>query len=356
MKAFLDKLKEGWGKVCAFFKNLFKKETRKKIKKWCLENRRYCYAAILVLVLIIVLVSCTAINGKKKSQKSLSALLADFEIDTEYETDAFADVNEVVTNYLTAYVAADFDALDAVATPVSDKEKSYISTVANYMETFSDLKCYTLKGLTEDSFIVLAGYEIKFNGIDTTAPSLTLLYVEKNDEGNYYVNNLYCEYNWEHQENEIAPEVAAVIWMAKGTDAVTKLVNEQSTAYYEAVASDESLYILTNSTLPKDLYEWAKKNIESTEDSTEASTEVSTEETTEATTEQTPEAQAPEVKVKVTVKKVNVRASASKSGKKLGEATKDSEYTKLGEENEFTKIDYNGTTGYIASDYVEVVQ
>ena len=62
-----------------------------------------------------------------------------------------------------------------------------------------------------------------------------------------------------------------------------------------------------------------------------------------------------EVKVKVNIKSVKVREKASTSSDVIAGAEKGDTFTKLGEKDGWTEIDYNGKTGYIKSDYVDEV-
>jgi uncharacterized protein YgiM (DUF1202 family) len=61
------------------------------------------------------------------------------------------------------------------------------------------------------------------------------------------------------------------------------------------------------------------------------------------------------VKVKITSDSVNVRESASTSSDILGKARKDETYTELDDLDGWFAISFNGTTGYVKSDYVTEV-
>jgi len=49
---------------------------------------------------------------------------------------------------------------------------------------------------------------------------------------------------------------------------------------------------------------------------------------------------------------VNVRSGAGTSNSKIGSLTKGQEIVKIGEENGWTKIEFNGSTGYVKSEYL----
>ena len=81
----------------------------------------------------------------------------------------------------------------------------------------------------------------------------------------------------------------------------------------------------------------------------------------DAVADETPADDAPaadenkEVRVKVNIKSVKVREKASTSSDVIAGAEKGDTFTKLGETDGWTKIDYNGKIGYIKSDYVDEV-
>ena len=49
-------------------------------------------------------------------------------------------------------------------------------------------------------YLVSVSMEIKFTGVDTTAPGLDFFYVRTNDDGTLYIDNLYSQYNLANQE------------------------------------------------------------------------------------------------------------------------------------------------------------
>ena len=59
--------------------------------------------------------------------------------DAEFEIDAYSEINEIIQEYFDAYVVADFDRLEAVATPISDMEKSYITAMSPFYEEYQNI-------------------------------------------------------------------------------------------------------------------------------------------------------------------------------------------------------------------------
>ena len=427
-------MKEFFNKI----KSFFKKEKIKKVTDWCIKNRRFFFAAFLFIALVVVLYACTGPNAKKNAKDNAAdggqtstenGAAADFTLDPDFEKDAHADVNELITSYFAAYASADIDALEAIASPISDNEKSYIRVFSAYIESYENISCYTKSGLTDNSYLVSAYFDLKFYGVETMAPGLDFFYVETKDDGSLYINNLYSPYNLNRTENTLDPNVYAVILQYGQQEDAIALRDQVKSAYSEAVASDVDLATMLSTTIPNAMTAWMESVItpaENTEagetqtdepaagdgsdtsaDSTDAADGgsnapadsgdaadnggdapaengdtadgggVAPAENGDAvdnggdapaddaavadtpvdnTSDETPAVnENKEVKVKVNIKSVKVREKASISSDVIAGAEKGDTFTKLGEKDGWTKIDYNGKTGYIKSDYVDEV-
>ena len=413
-------MKEFFNKI----KSFFKKEKIKKVTDWCIKNRRFFFAAFLFIALVVVLYACTGPNAKKNAKDNAAdggqastenGAAADFTLDPDFEKDAHADVNELITSYFAAYASADIDALEAIASPISDNEKSYIRVFSTYIESYENISCYTKSGLTDNSYLVSAYFDLKFYGVETMAPGLDFFYVETKDDGSLYINNLYSPYNLNRTENTLDPNVYAVILQFGQQEDAIALRDQVKSAYSEAVASDVDLATMLSTTIPNAMTAWMESVItpaENTEagetqtdepaagdgsdtsaDSTDAADggsnapadngdtadgggdvpadngdaadngdDAPADDATVAdtpvdnTSDETPAVnENKEVKVKVNIKSVKVREKASTSSDVIAGAEKGDTFTKLGEKDGWTKIDYNGKTGYIKSDYVDEV-
>ena len=425
-------MKEFFNKI----KSFFKKEKIKKVTDWCIKNRRFFFAAFLFIALVVVLYACTGTNAKKNAKDNAAdggqtstenGAAADFTLDPDFEKDAHADVNELITSYFAAYASADIDALEAIASPISDNEKSYIRVFSAYIESYENISCYTKSGLTDNSYLVSAYFDLKFYGVETMAPGLDFFYVETKDDGSLYINNLYSPYNLNRTENTLDPNVYAVILQFGQQEDTIALRNQVKSAYSEAVASDVDLATMLSTTIPNAMTAWMESVItpaENTEagetqtdepaagdgsdtsaDSTDAAAGGSNapadsgdaadnggdapadngdaadgggdapaengdaadnggdapaddaavaDTPVDNTSDETP-AVNENKEVKVNIKSVKVREKASTSSDVIAGAEKGDTFTKLGEKDGWTKIDYNGKTGYIKSDYVDEV-
>mgnify|MGYP004644265569 FL=1 len=427
-------MKEFFNKI----KSFFKKEKIKKVTDWCIKNRRFFFAAFLFIALVVVLYACTGPNVKKNAKDNAAdggqtstenGAMADFTLDPDFEKDAHADVNELITSYFAAYASADIDALEAIASPISDNEKSYIRVFSAYIESYENISCYTKSGLTDNSYLVSAYFDLKFYGVETMAPGLDFFYVETKDDGSLYINNLYSPYNLNRTENTLDPNVYAVILQFGQQEDAIALRDQVKSAYSEAVASDVDLATMLSTTIPNAMTAWMESVITPAENTEAGETQTdepaagdgsdTSADSTDAadggsnapadngdaadnggdapvdngdaadngddapadngdaadngddapaddaavadtpvdnTSDETPAVnENKEVKVKVNIKSVKVREEASTSSDVIAGAEKGDTFTKLGEKDGWTKIDYNGKTGYIKSDYVDEV-
>ncbi len=389
MKDFLDKVKKVFGeKVVPALKKFGAKvkELLAKVKPFVVEkaipfvkeNKRYFATAGLFICLVLVLIFFTGetFNSKRMAKINSKEVSGQkYEPDAEFEVDAYPEVNKLITDYFAAYVSADFTTLETLAKPVSEMEKSYINTMSQFYEEYRNIKCYTKHGLSKDSYIVSACFDIKFAGHDLTAPSMVLFYVQTAEDGSLYINNLYSDFNMYYSETPISKDVYTALIKYTTQDDYIEIYSEVEKAFNELIKENTDVYQLTKRTIPAVRQQWEDSvYYVEREEETEATETVTPEETPESQeAESTPESEpesAPEEpesepeqedevdKVKCLKNDVNVRAKASASGSRLGKANKDNEFVKLGVEedengDEWTKIQFtDDEAGYIKSEFV----
>lgn len=356
-----DKIKEKtrpvWEKVAAFVK----------------EQKRYLGVAGLFAVMIVVLIFFTGsefnadriakINSKEVSGEA-------YVPDAEFEVDAYPEVNNLIKDYFDAYVVADFVTLEKLVTPLSDMEKSYITVMSQFYEQYQNIKCYTKHGLSKDSFIVSACFDIKFANQEVTAPSMVLFYVQTNEDGELYINNLYSDFNMKYAELAINKNVYTALKKYTTQDDYLELFNEVESAFTKLIKENNQIYQLTKRMIPATRQTWEDTvyYVESTE--TESGTEVTEVETTTPEPAPEPEPQpepAPEPEPQPVVQKVqivgvsrnvNIRAAADPNSADIGDAHNGDVFVKLGEEpgadgKVWIKVQFNGEqVGYIRSDFL----
>ena len=359
---------------------------------------KYKKYVITLGLFAMVMVTLYFFTGEDYIAKRLEAINnrpvsgEDYVPDKNFEIDAYEEVNELISNYFEAYVNADFDTLTQIAKPMSEMEQSYIDVMTQYYEEFRNIKCYTKHGLSKNSFIVSAYYEIKFVDIEELAPSLVLFYVQTNEDGELYINNLYSDFNRRYRENVVNKDVNTAFIKYTTQDDYIALHHQVDNAFKELIMENGDIYILTKRTIPALRQEWEDTvyYVHNDEPESETGTEPdsgwidgvepgttgtptdSQEPATTApvtpepsTTEPTPsetESQEPAVeRVKVLMNNVNVRKNATTSSSSLGKVDKGEIFevkervTGSNDGKIWVKIDYNGKTGYIRSDFLEEV-
>ena len=359
---------------------------------------KYKKYVITLGLFAMVMVTLYFFTGEDYIAKRLEAINnrpvsgEDYVPDKNFEIDAYEEVNELISNYFEAYVNADFDTLTQIAKPMSEMEQSYIDVMTQYYEEFRNIKCYTKHGLSKNSFIVSAYYEIKFVDIEELAPSLVLFYVQTNEDGELYINNLYSDFNRRYRENVVNKDVNTAFIKYTTQDDYIALHHQVDNAFKELIMENEDIYILTKRTIPALRQEWEDTiyYVHNDEPESETGTEpdsgwidgvepgttgtstdsqepvttapVTQEPSTTEPTPSEPESQEPVIeRVKVLSNNVNVRKEADTSSSSLGKVDKGEIFevkervTGSSDGKVWVKIDYKGKTGYIRSDFLEEV-
>ena len=316
------------------------------------EHIRYFAAGALVVVLVIVLAMCAKPKGSD-SDVVVNATESTQATEEAYQVDANENINALITQYYTAYAAGDVTTLSSIATPISANEQSYIGLFSQYVDEYQNIKCYTKTGLDENSYLVSVSMEIKFTGVDTTAPGLDFFYVRTNDDGSLYIDNLYSQYNLANQENALDTSIQNLIGQFESESDVMALQSEVQTRYDEALAADENLTNMIQTTIPAAIKDWVSQMAaQAATEQTEAA-----EATEQPETEQPQETEQQEEIIQqtdtlATKDRVNVRAAADVESEKLGTLDQGTVVTRTAIAGDWSVIDYNGTEGYVKNEFL----
>ena len=316
------------------------------------EHIRYFAAGALVVVLVIVLAMCAKPKGSD-SDVVVNATESTQATEEAYQVDANENINALITQYYTAYAAGDVTTLSSIATPISANEQSYIGLFSQYVDEYQNIKCYTKTGLDENSYLVSVSMEIKFTGVDTTAPGLDFFYVRTNDDGSLYIDNLYSQYNLANQENALDTSIQNLIGQFESESDVMALQSEVQTRYDEALAADENLTNMIQTTIPAAIKDWVSQMAaQAVTEQTEAA-----EATEQPETEQPQETEQQEEIIQQTdtlaaKDRVNVRAAADVESEKLGTLDQGTVVTRTAIAGDWSVIDYNGTAGYVKNEFL----
>ena len=374
-----------------------------KAKDFLNKYKRYLGAAVLLIAFVIVLVNCTGPkNNTKDTQAGTEAVntqQTEYALKGNLEKNASQELVDLFTNYYNAYASGDTETLEQFVSPLSDNEKSYIGALSDYYEKYENVTCYSMPGATDDSYLVSTIYDLKFYEIDTPAPGMDFFYVERDGKGNLYINNVYSSYNFNFLENELDANLYSMILNYEKSDDVKALQSQVQTKYDEAVASDDKLANMVGGTLRNVISNWKDSVADIQADDTQSGTEVDNTQAADTTqtedtqqddpkqedTQTTDESKKDDSKTddtktddskkdntktddskkdntkkktgKVKTKDIcNVRAKASKDAEVLGKVDIGVKLKKLGTSGEWTKVKFQGQTGYIKSDLLKEVK
>lgn len=101
--------------------------------------------------------------------------------------DAYPEINELITEYYTAMMNFDMDAMEGLVSDISRVDQNLIRAKLAYMESISNIICYTVEGPIEGTFRVYVYYDLQLQGISTLAPALSAMYVTMSSDGNYVI-------------------------------------------------------------------------------------------------------------------------------------------------------------------------
>jgi len=314
-------------------------------KEFIAKHYRYFIIGGLFLALIIVLIVIWSKNSKKKAgEEAEVSAIPELETSVEvpkdkYEEDAYADVNTLVKSYLDAMSIGDTQTMASLSSSMSNDMKAFYEAQAKYVGNYSNYHVYTKVGPKENSYFLLATYDLVINGQADTLPALLSLYVCKNDTGALYVNS----------ESISSDEEAYILELVAQKD-FAELIDKIELDYNAKLDANANLASAANALkeeINKDAQQILAAKQQEELEAAAASEALAQQEAMEAASS----------KVKANADNVNIRASASTDADILGKTSTGDTYTRYEEmENGWSKIDYNGKEAYIKSDYLDPIE
>lgn len=354
----------------------------KKIVDFCGKNIRYIAAGVILIILVIVLaVTVAGTNKDKKGQEEGSGTEEqipqddgnDQEAEKENKTEEFAvdavpEINTLMQGYYTAYASGDTAALEAYVTPLTDLEKNYIGIMSQYATGYENIHCYTKKGLAEGEYAVSVTSDMRFEGIENTAPGLSFFYIRTNESGAYYIDNVYSPFNLEKREVTLDSQMESFIADYEAQADVAKLASDTQVKYEAALTADESLNTMITQTIPQALRDGSSSQPEEPQNPEEGSQEPKdgqAEEPKEPEKSQDDGSQEPEdgqqepeagqntSETVYAVDNINIRKEAREDSDKVGSALIGQSFTRTGTtEDGWSAIEFDGGKAYIKSEYL----
>lgn len=304
--------------------------------------------------------------------------------DDSQQPESHPEITELVSTYYNSYAAGDLDKLSQLAKYLSDMEKDYIKMMNEHVESYDNVSCMVETGRTEDEYIVLASYDMKLAGVEGSLPGINIFYVQTNKQGELYINNRYSSFNREIKEQKTKKKILNLITEFENSEEVQKLQLEIQAKYDKTMEGSDELQKRMNE-VTEAILKW-KENYSAPEPEEPKEEEQKPEEPKQE--EQKPEEQpaddsasendsseadasadsssqddssddgessginyVPEGKVLTANNGYNVRSSMSETAELLGTtAVGDSIKVILSYAEGWTKVEWNGTTGYIRTD------
>ncbi len=320
----------------------------------------------------------------------------------------------LANTYCDTLVSGDVNTYTSIMDQVSEEDKIRLQKKAEYIEYINNRIVYDQPGPSAGIYIVYVYYEVKFSGVETRAPGLVTIYACTREDGSLYISN--SDYWDENTKNYVVQAIAqnqeigdffdrvkVAYKEATGKDvALASFMNNLNTilddavaaAAAEAAAPAEPAETAQETTSNETVTTTDKVNVRASDSETAdklGQVESGTKLTRYATLDngwskidyngqeayikseflQADGGAAPAAdggdaqpaestssstgKGMVTAKEsVRVRASASTDAEVLGQLFTSEHCTLLEEQGEWCKVDYNGKTGYVKTEFVTI--
>ena len=308
------------------------------------DNKRLLMPIILGVAVIITVVVALSANHRAAKQSGTEENVTPEEIyeipEVAMEEDAYPEINKVIDTYYKASAEGDKETVQAVYKGLDDTEILKAVSVSKYIEEYKIIKVYTKPGPVEGSYIAYVYNEVKLYDYDKPVPGLDSMIIYTADDGSYYINGDVAD----------TTELEYIKRLNVQAD-VIDLNNKIASQYNEMVKGDEELAKLINE---------MKQGIQIAVGEALASAESATvqeDSAAEATSEEKPEE--PKTVTTYTIKAtdvINIRSSDSETAEVLDKTEKGQEFKQLEAlANGWSKIEYNGKTAYVKTEFFEVV-
>lgn len=108
------------------------------------------------------------------------------------EEEKYPEISDVIKNYLNAFlIEDDTKRAETIAQYVGNLyDINSVKSKSSYVSGYSEVECYTKNGPYENTYVVYAYYHMGLKNIETTVPSVDILYVVRDVKtGNVYIQN-----------------------------------------------------------------------------------------------------------------------------------------------------------------------
>lgn len=279
-----------------------------------------------------------------------------------------AAITTLITTFYNALALGDGDTLKAVCDEISEKDLLHYLETSKYIESYPVIEIYTKPGLEEGSTIVYVYYQVSFVNQTEPFPGYKAYYVCTNDQGELYIKRGENS----DEVNEYIKEVSAQDDVVEFNNRVTVEYNELMVAHPELLEYlselDSQVSTAVGVTLAQQAEQAAQEagNASAAEGDGAGDAAAEGDGTGDAGTEgdggeaqqpaeETPVENEPQYATATTT--VNVRSSDSENADKLGKVPVGETLQVLEQRaNGWTKVLYEGSEGYIKSEFLQVAE
>lgn len=212
------------------------KAKKKTVKRKGRLKRLLPYLAIILVAAALVAAVILVTNRNGFNEDNLPSAV-ELERDTKeeiqnnrMEKDTNPAIAQIVQRYFQAAKTADADTLNQIVETDVPFDAERLKQESEYIESYSNISCYSIDGIVDNTYIVYVYFEYKFLSIETKAPSLIRFYICENPDGTMYINNRA----WDGEVSTYMQEVAN--WQE-----VRDLNTEVNNKYKAALDADEKL-------------------------------------------------------------------------------------------------------------------
>lgn len=148
----------------------------------------------------------------------------------DYTVNSNQDINTLITIYMKAMATADQTSLQAsVTTPSQFDDMTMVEAKAQIITDYSNINCYYMDGLTEDTYVVYVVMNIAISGVQSQPLDVyDPLYIVKKD-GKYLIDNsAFSEEIRDHIDKTTANKDIQSLYMQVKEDRDSKAAEDKT--------------------------------------------------------------------------------------------------------------------------------
>ncbi|MCM1045973.1 MAG: SH3 domain-containing protein [Candidatus Gastranaerophilales bacterium] len=338
------------------------KDKAREAGAYILEHSKILFPVIVIAAVAVTVTIALSAGGSTEDDSTLPSQEGSMENTDGVPGDEYQDIpmeentdegiGTLIRSYYDALAEGDTDALSTLCHGISQQDLLRFGETASYIQSYPVVEIYTKPGLEEGTKIAYVYSRVILNAFEDEISGYQTMMICKDEQGQYYINR-----------GEFSAEVQSYIERVSAQDDVVVFNNRVNTEYNDLMYAKPEIFEYLSQ-----LDSWvstavgeriAELNTEEGETGQEESGEDVLENGEGGNTEN-PETSAPTEPVilyATATTTVNVRSSDSENANRLGKITGGTKIQVLEQRvNGWTKVLYEGSEGFIKSEYLELVE